>query len=214
LLFPSGAFRKLNGKTERILRMDRRTHIPYAEAKALFDKYLKTKYLRHHSRETEVIMRALAAQLGEDAEFWGICGLLHDLDLDEIGDDMLRHGTRTVELLKEAAYDIPPLFSAILAHVEGIPGLPFRRDSRLEYILAGAENITGLITAYVILRPDKKIAGTKVASLMKKFKSPAFAAKVNRDFIRDAAEYTGMELPQFMGIAVSAMESIAEETGM
>ncbi|MDD3715798.1 MAG: HD domain-containing protein [Candidatus Marinimicrobia bacterium] len=194
--------------------MEQKTHISYDEAGMLFDKYLKTGYLRHHSRETEVIMRALALQLGEDAEFWGICGLLHDLDLDEIGDDMQRHGTHTVELLKAANYNIPELFNAILAHVEGIPGLSYSRSSRLEYILAGAENITGLITAYVILRPDKKIAGTKVSSLMKKFKSPAFAAKVNRDFIRDAALHAGMELTQFMEIAVSAMEGIAGETGM
>lgn len=194
--------------------MEQKNHIAYDEARMLFEKYLKTEYLRHHSRETEVIMRALAVQLGEDEEFWGVCGLLHDLDLDEIGKDMRWHGTRTVELLKEANYNIPELFNTILAHVEGIPGLPYHRNSRLEYILAGAENITGLITAYVILRPDKKIAGTRVSSLMKKFKSPAFAAKVNRDFIRDAARHAGLELAQFMEIAVSAMESISEETGM
>ena len=65
-----------------------KTNITYPEAKALFDKYLRTEYLRYHSRETEVIMRSLAKHLGEDEEFWGITGLLHDLDLDEIGEDM------------------------------------------------------------------------------------------------------------------------------
>jgi uncharacterized protein len=194
--------------------MDKKTRISDSEARALFDAHLKTEYLRYHSRETEVIMRALARELGEDEEFWGICGLLHDLDLDEIGENMEKHGTRSVEILQEAGYDIPVLFNAIKAHVEGIPGVNEHRKTDLEYILAGAENITGLITAYVILRPDKSIKGVKASSVMKKFRTPAFAAKVNRDFIRDAAEHAGMELPDFTALSIKAMESIADETGL
>ena len=185
------------------------------QAEELLREYNQEDFHIYHSQVVAGVMRYFASEYDPDRiEFWQAVGLLHDLDLDEIGDDMQRHGTHTVELLKAANYNIPELFNAILAHVEGIPGLSYRRSSRLEYILAGAENITGLITAYVILRPDKKIAGTKVSSLMKKFKSPAFAAKVNRDFIRDAALHAGMELTQFMEIAVSAMEGIAGETGM
>lgn len=191
-----------------------KTSISYPEAKALFDEHLHTEYLRFHCRETEVIMRALAKELGEDVELWGITGLLHDLDLDELGEDMTRHGERTVEILKHAGYDIPLMFNAILAHVEGIEGVGHRRRSDLEYILAGAENITGIITAYVILRPEKTIEGVKVKSIVKKFKSPAFAAKVNRQFILDAAEHAKMELHDFIRISLNAMESIADETGM
>ena len=191
-----------------------KTNITYPEAKALFDKYLRTEYLRYHSRETEVIMRSLAKHLGEDEELWGITGLLHDLDLDEIGEDMLKHGEHTVKLLKNEGYDIPELFNAILSHVEGIEGVPHKRQTDFQYILAGAENITGLITAYVILRPEKKIDGVKVKSIMKKFKSPAFAAKVSREFILDAAEHAGMELNEFIGLAIDAMSKISDETGM
>ena len=191
-----------------------KTGISYTEAKLLFDKYLKTEYLRYHSRETEVIMRSLAKHLKQDEEFWGITGLLHDLDLDEIGENIQQHGTHTIKLLKNAGYDIPELFDAILSHVEGIEGIPYKRETDFQFILAGAENITGLITAYVILRPEKKIDGVKVKSIMKKFKSPAFAAKVSRDFIRDAAKHAGMELNEFMGIAIEAMGEIADETGM
>ena len=191
-----------------------KTNITYPEAKALFDKHLKTDYLRFHSRETEVIMCSLAKHLGEDEEFWGITGLLHDLDLDEIGENILRHGEHTVELLKNTGYDIPKLFNAILSHVEGIEGVSHKRLTDFQYILAGAENITGLITAYVILRPEKKIDGVKVKSIMKKFKSPAFAAKVSRGFIRDAAEHAGMELNEFIGLSIEAMSKISDETGM
>ncbi len=191
-----------------------KTSISYTEAKTLFDKYLKTEYLRFHSRETEVIMRSLARHLGKDEDFWGIAGLLHDLDLDEIGEDMQQHGEQTVNILKNEGYEIPELFDAILSHVEGIEGVPYKRKTDFEYILAGAENITGLITAYVILRPEKKIEGVKVKSVMKKFKSPAFAAKVSREFIREAAEHAGMGLDEFMGLSIEAMSGIANETGM
>jgi len=191
-----------------------KTTISYSEAKELFDRYLKTDYLRLHCRETEVIMRSLARHLGQEEDVWGITGLLHDLDLDEIGEDMSNHGPHTVSLLKNAGYDIPELFNAILSHVEGVEDHPYHRKTDLEFILAGAENITGLISAYVILRPDKKIEGVKVKSVMKKFKSPAFAAKVNREFIKDAAEHAGMELNEFIGISIEAMSSIANEIGM
>lgn len=191
-----------------------KTSITYSEAKDIFDRHLKTEYLRLHCRETEVIMRALARHLGEDEDFWGITGLLHDLDLDEIGDDMTRHGTHTVDILKNEGYDIPDLFDAILSHVEGIEGVPYKRETSFHYILSGAENITGLISAYVILRPDKKIDCVKVKSVMKKYKSPAFAAKVSREFISDAAEHAGMELSEFMGLSIEAMAGIADELGM
>ena len=191
-----------------------KTTITRKEAKTLLDTYLRTEYLRFHSRESEVIMRALAKHLGQDEDFWGITGLLHDLDLDEIGENMQRHGIHTVELLKNADYDIPELFDAILSHAEGIEGVIHKRETDFQYILAGAESITGLITAYVILRPEKKIDGVKVKSIMKKFKSPAFAAKVSRDFIRDAAEHAGMELTEFIAISIEAMSTIADETRM
>ena len=191
-----------------------KTTINYNEAREIFDRYLKTEYLRYHCRETEVIMRALARRLGQDEDLWGIAGLLHDLDLDEIGEDMSRHGTHTIELLKDSGYDIPMLFEAILSHVEGIEGVPYKRKTDFQFILAGAENITGLITAYVILTPEKKLEGVKVKSVMKKFKSPAFAAKVSREFISDAAENAEMELSEFIGISIEAMTSIAEEIGM
>ncbi len=191
-----------------------KTGISRQEAQVLLDKYLHTEYLRRHSRESEVIMQALAKKLDKNEEFWGICGLLHDLDLDDIGGDMSRHGDRTVEILKEHGYDIPELFQAILAHVEGVEGHNYKRVSKLDYILSGAESITGLITAYVILRPDKKLEGVKTKSVMKKFKSPAFAAKVSRELIHDAAKHSGMELNEFISLSIEAMTGISDELGM
>lgn len=184
------------------------------EAVVLLEKYLKTQYLRLHSRESEIIMRFMAKKLGEDEEFWGICGLLHDLDLDEINDDMNRHANHTITILKQEGYDIPELFQAIMAHVEGVGDHNSKRVSKLDYILSGAENLTGLISAYIILRPGKKIEGLKTKSIMKKFKSPAFAEKVNRDLIQEAANHADMELNDFISLSIEAMTSISDELGM
>ncbi|HDR04034.1 MAG TPA: HD domain-containing protein [Candidatus Marinimicrobia bacterium] len=184
-----------------------------SEAKALFDKYLHTEYLRRHSRESEVIMRRLARYFGADETFWGIAGLLHDLDMDLIQGDYSRHGITTVQILKDEGYDIPEIFDAILAHTEGLEGSMAARTKDFHYILAAAENITGIITAYVILKPDKKIAGTKVSSINKKFKDRSFAASVNREFINDI-EKVGLEKAKFFEMAIGAMSEIADEIGM
>jgi uncharacterized protein len=187
--------------------------ITVEEAKALFDKYLQTDYLRKHSRETEVIMRRLARHFGADEDFWGITGLLHDLDMDLIRGDYARHGSSTVQILKDEGYDIPEMFDAILAHTEGIEGNVAVRTKDFHFILAAAENITGIISAYVILKPDKKIAGTKVSSIKKKLKDRSFAASVNREFINDI-EKCGLDKSSFIEMAIEAMSEIAEEVGM
>lgn len=191
-----------------------KNQITYTEAKELFDKYLKTEYLRFHSRESEVIMRKLANRLGEDEEMWGITGLLHDLDLDLIDGDYRKHGFKTVDILFDEGYILPQITTAIISHVEGIEGNVVKRETKLDYCLASAENLTGLISAYVLMRPDKKIAGVKAKSIKKKFKSKSFAEKVNREFIEDITKVTDLELNDFFQLAIDAMAEIADEINM
>lgn len=191
-----------------------KTKISYDEALSLFKDRLKTETLRKHSRETEVIMRRLACELGQDKTFWGITGLLHDLDLDIIDGDYSKHGYKTVEILREEGYEIPEMFNAILAHTEGLDENRPKRQTLLDYCLAGAENLTGIISAYVLLRPGGKLEGTKPKSIRKKLKDKSFAASVNRQFITDAYEKAGMEGSDFIRLSIEAMTEIAEETGM
>ncbi|MEA1985971.1 MAG: HD domain-containing protein [Candidatus Marinimicrobia bacterium] len=191
-----------------------KNQITYTEAKELFNKYLKTEYLRFHSRESEVIMRKLANRLGEDEEMWGITGLLHDLDLDLIDGDYRKHGFKTVDILFDEGYILPQITTAIISHVEGIEGNVVKRETKLDYCLASAENLTGLISAYVLMRPDKKIAGVKAKSIKKKFKSKSFAEKVNREFIEDITKVTDLELNDFFQLAIDAMAEIADEINM
>ncbi|MFC2121580.1 HD domain-containing protein, partial [Bacteroidota bacterium] len=168
-------------------------------------------YLKYHSRETEVIMRALAKYFGEDENFWGITGLLHDLDMDETGGDIQTHGIRTIEILKEEGYDIPVMFRAIKSHVESLGVAGIMRESKLEFALSAAENITGLITAYALMRPEK-MQDMKSSSLNKKFKSKAFAANVSRELINDI-DKTGLDKSEFYQISIKAMQEIAHEVG-
>ena len=190
-----------------------KTEISQSEASIIWAKYLKTQYLRFHTLESEAIMRKLARHFGKDESFWGITGLLHDLDMDIIDGDYSLHGYKTVDLLKEEGYDIPEMFNAIISHTEGVSESKAIRETDFEIILSAAENITGIISAYVAIRPDKKIAGTKVKSIKKKLKSKAFAASVNREFIYDI-EKTGIDLDTFLQISIDAMSEIAEDIGM
>jgi len=183
------------------------------DARHIWNKYLKTPYLRFHTLESEAIMRKLAIHYGKDEEYWGITGLLHDLDMDVINGDYSLHGYKTVELLKEEGYDIPEMFKAIISHTEGVSGNVAKRETDFDIILSAAENITGIISAYVAIRPNKKIEGTKVKSIKKKLKSKAFAASVNREFIYDI-EKTGINQDTFLQISIDAMIEISDEIGM
>lgn len=181
------------------------------EARDLLNKYIKDEALLNHSRETEVVMRALARYFNEDEELWGITGLLHDLDMEEIKGDNSQHGKLTCEILQNEGFDIPVMFSAIKSHVESLGFVGVPRETRFEYCLSAGENITGLIVAYALMRPEK-LDGMKASGLNKRFKSKAFAAGVNRDMINDI-EKTGLEKNKFFEISIDAIQKVAKEIG-
>jgi len=189
-----------------------KTAITIEEANGLLKKYLHQEYLLEHSRETEVIMRALAKHFGENEEMWGITGLLHDLDLEQTANDLGKHGERTCGILEEEGYSIPEMFHAIRAHTENLGFLRVKRESKLDYCLAAAESVTGLIVAYVLMRPNKKIEGANASSLTKKFKDKSFAAKVSRELIGDI-EKAGLQRNEFFELSLNAMKTIASEMG-
>ena len=210
--------------------MDR---ISIDKARELLEKYIKDDYTLKHSRESEVIMRALARRFNEDAkkklqnnsscipkdgavfcneELWAAAGLLHDLDWQETENNTSRHGSMTIEILQKEGYDIPELFHAIKAHCESLGCLGVKRESKLDYALSAAESITGIIVAYVLMRPDKKLALAEANSITKKFKDRSFAAKIDRGLINDI-EKIGLNRTEFIEIALNAMKEIADEIG-
>ena len=190
--------------------------ITYEQAKELFDKHITDPVIRNHCRESEVVLRGLAKRLGEDEELWGIAGLLHDIDWQETQNDVSQHGVKAVGILKDAGVS-DELIQVIVSHTYDMDEIPEYKDkerkTKFEHALVAGETVTGLIYAYVLMRPDKKIEGAKVKSIKKKFKDKSFAAKVNRDVVREI-EQCGLELGEFFEIALEAMREIADEIGL
>lgn len=190
--------------------------ISYEQAKALLDEHIKDPIIKMHCRESEVVMRALAKRLGEDEELWGIAGLLHDIDFDQTKNDVKNHGVLCRQILKNAGIS-DELIEVIASHTYGMEEIPEYKDKArstpFEYCLAAGETVTGLIYAYGLMRPDKKLGNAEVGSIKKKFKDKSFAAKVNRDIIREC-EQCGLELGEFLQIALDAMKGIANEIGL
>lgn len=186
--------------------------ITYQQATELFNKHIKDPMIRNHCRESEVVLRALAKRLGDDEELWGIAGLLHDIDFDETKNDVSQHCVRCVDILKEAGVS-DELIKVIISHAYGTECGDYRdkeRTTKFQHALAAGETVTGLIYAYGLMRPDKKLANAEAKSIRKKFKDKSFAAKVSRDVIREC-EKLGLELEEFLEIALGAMKGIADE---
>ncbi|MFC1599936.1 HD domain-containing protein [Patescibacteria group bacterium] len=180
------------------------------KAREILPKYLKDPNNLTHSRESEVVMAALAKRLNEDSEKWAIAGLLHDLDWEQTSEDPSKHGHTTFDILKEEGIELPEdMAHAIQSHNEQYTGV--KRESNFDYALAAGESVTGLIYAYALMRPTN-LEGMKAKSLNKKFKDKKFAANVSREFINDI-EKTGIERSEFFTIAIGAMNEISGEIG-
>ena len=139
-----------------------------------------------HFLESEAIMKKLAEKLEENVESWGMLGLIHDIDWGLIKENPREHLTKAPEILKKAGFD-DEFVSVVVSHGYGFDcaGLKNKkRTKKVEYALAAAETITGLIHAYALMR-NKKISDMEVAGLKKKFKDKTFAAAVNREIIKE-----------------------------
>ncbi len=164
-----------------------------------------------HGETVEGVMRYFAREFDPDnEEFWGIVGLLHDLDWEEHDDEPEKHTIYAAPLIEQAG-GTPELVHAIQTHVSDFnPDLP-RPESTMEKILFACEELTGLIGAAVVMRPSKSVMDFNVKSLKKKFKDKRFAAGVNRDVIRKGAEMLGWELDDLFARTIEAMQSFAPD---
>ncbi len=178
------------------------------EALKLIGKYVKNGKLIKHMLAVEAIMRKLAEHFNENAELWGLTGLLHDLDYELTGGDMNVHGLKTVELLKDVLPD--EALDAIKCHNDA---LGFKATSKLAIALKAADHASGLIVATALVMPNKKLEEVKVRSLLKKFKQKDFARGVNRSRIL-LCEDIGLDLRTFLELSLEALKGIAEELGL
>jgi predicted hydrolase (HD superfamily) len=179
------------------------------EALALLHRHIQNERTRGHSLATEAVMRALALRFDEEPDFWGMTGLLHDLDLEIVGGDLTRHALVTEEILKGEGYDAD-MIAAIKSHNDM---LGTGRETTLQHALAAGETITGLIMATAMVYPDRKLASVKAKSVVKRMKERAFAASVNRETILEC-EKIGIPLAEFAQLCLEAMREISDDLGL
>ena len=174
------------------------------EAYELLKKYNKEDFHLHHGRMVEGTMRYFANKLGygDEEEFWGIVGLLHDIDFEMWPEE---HCKKAPELLREAGVD-EDMIHAIVAHGYGLC-VDVKPEHEMEKVLFAADELTGLIWSAALMRPSKSVSDMEVSSLKKKFKDKKFAAGCSRDVIRTGAERLGWELDKLFEETIAAMRT-------
>lgn len=178
------------------------------EAWQLVKKYNSDDRDLVHYLESEAVCRALAERVNEDPEYFGMLGLLHDIDWGITKDNDVTHLTKAPGILREAGFD-ERFIEIILSHGYGFDcaGLEDKkRTKKEEFILAAGETLTGLIHATALMRPDK-LEGMKAKSIMKKFKDKTFARGIHREIIEECKEL-GLELNEFFELGIEAIKKI------
>ena len=172
------------------------------QAMGLLRKYNTEPFHIQHALTVEGVMRWFAQESGEDPDFWGLCGLLHDVDFEKWPE---QHCRKAPELLAEVNAS-PEMVHAICSHGYGIC-CDVEPTAQMEKILFAADELTGLIGAAARMRPSKSVMDMELSSLKKKFKDKKFAAGCSRDVIRTGAERLGWSLDELMEKTILAMRS-------
>lgn len=178
------------------------------QAYALLTKYNKEPFHIQHALTVEDVMRWYAKDLGygEDEEYWGITGLLHDIDFEQYPEE---HCKKAPELLKDGGVGEDMIYS-VCSHGYGICS-DMEPKHEMEKVLFAADELTGLIWSAALMRPSKSVMDMELKSLKKKFKDKRFAAGCSRDIIREGAERLGWELDVLMEKTMEAMRSCEAE---
>lgn len=181
-----------------------KTNITRDQALALVKKYNAEPFHILHALTVEGVMRWYANELGygEEADFWALCGLLHDVDFEQWPD---QHCRKAPDLLAEIDAE-PEVVHAVCSHGFGICS-DVEPVHPMEKVLFAADELTGLIGAAARMRPSKSVMDMELSSLKKKFKDKKFAAGCSRDVIRTGAERLGWSLDELMEKTILAMRS-------
>jgi predicted hydrolase (HD superfamily) len=174
------------------------------DAFELLKKYNKEDFHIHHGETVERVMKYFAEKLGygEEAEFWGMVGLLHDIDFEMWPEE---HCKKAQELLQEAGFS-DELIHGVVSHGYGIC-VDVSPQHQMEKVLFACDELTGLIGAAALMRPSKSCKDMELKSLKKKFKDKRFAAGCDRDVIARGAEMLGWELDELLSETLEAMKA-------
>ena len=184
-----------------------KTALTRAQALALLQKYNKEPFHILHALTVEAVMRHFANTLGygEEADFWALCGLLHDVDFEQFPQE---HCKKAPELLAEINAE-PELVRAVCSHGYGLVS-DVKPELEMEKVLFAADELTGLIGAAARMRPSKSVSDMEVSSLKKKCKDKKFAAGCSRDVIAQGAEMLGWPLETLFEKTIEAMRATEE----
>jgi putative nucleotidyltransferase with HDIG domain len=180
-----------------------------AEAWALFCEWTASESLRRHVLAVEACMRAYADRFGEDAERWGLVGLLHDLDYERFPDLHTGHPRMALAELERLGFP-DDMVRAVASHADY---LEVSRDSPMEKALYAVDELSGFVMACAYVRPQG-IEGMTPKSVRKKMKTPAFAAAVDRDAMREGAAELGVDFDEHVAFVIAALEPHAQALGL
>ena len=184
------------------------------EAFTLLKKYNKDPFHIQHALTVEAVMKWYANELGygENAEYWGIVGLLHDIDFELYPEE---HCLKAPEMLREAGVG-EDVIHAVVSHGYGITvgygaTIDVAPEHEMEKVLFAADELTGLIWAAALMRPSKSTKDMELKSLKKKYKSKGFAAGCSREVIERGADQLGWELQKLLTMTLQAMADCEDE---
>ena len=176
------------------------------QAWELLRRYNREPFHLRHALTVEAVMRYFAEQRGEDADFWGVAGLLHDIDFEQWPE---QHCVKAPELLREGGADEATVH-AVCSHGWGLCS-DVEPTHEMEKLLFASDELTGLIWSASLMRPSKSVQDMELKSLKKKFKDKKFAAGCSREIILKGAELCGLTIEELMQQTLDAMRATEDE---
>ena len=183
-------------------------YITREQAYELLQKYNKDPFHIRHALTVEGVMKWYAKELGyeEDTGYWGIVGLLHDIDFELYPEE---HCIKAPELLREGGVG-EDVIHAVCSHGYGLT-VDVEPEHEMEKVLYAVDELTGLVWAAALIRPSKSVQDMELKSLKKKYKTPTFAAGCSREVIERGAQMMGCELDELLQNTICAMRSCESE---
>ena len=175
----------------------------------LLCEYTKTEPLRKHALAVEAAMRAYARKLGGDQKQWAVVGLLHDFDY-EAHPNLEEHPLKGAEIMRQRGWPEEIIY-AVLCHADH---LSLDRKTPMDRAIYAVDELTGLIIAVALVRPNKSIHEVDMKAVRKKMKDKSFARAVNREDVVKGAEQLGVDLDEHIAFVIEALKPVAAELGI
>ncbi len=177
------------------------------DALDLLKSHLQNKNLIKHCLSVEACMRTLAVRLGHDPDPWGLAGLVHDLDYELTEKSPETHTVETAKILENLGFD-PAVIHAVRAHAGKVPC-----ENPMDWSIYACDPLTGLIIAAALMHPDRKLASIDLEFIKRRYKEKSFAKGARREEIEQCRNL-GLELDEFISLALKAMQGISAELGL